>query len=224
VQFTVEALFLLYLLIAVRSKRTKAATPAVDEQLYTILIRHSLHSAMSVIPDSTQDSLEAAVSSLFLVTKDNVALQAPIAHDLLERFNLPQIQSEFAHTSIPNTFKSYIDHLPGEFHISKRGRVPVGASIKAIVSEQSSTFEDEEPIDFGVFSEQVLQDAFTLQDGGFKKKKKKKKKKDNGTPNGADGTKQKKRKRQKDSQENTTPIANGEQKHKKKKKKKGDLV
>jgi len=176
---------------------------------------------MSVIRDSTQDSLEEAVSSLYLVSKDNVAQKAPLAQNLLERFNLPQIQSEFSHTSIPNTFKSYIDHLPGEFHISKRGRVPAGASIKAIVSEQASAFEDEEPIDFGVFSEQILQDAFTLQDGGYKKKKKKKKKKD-GTPNGAEGTKQKKRKRQKDSQENTTPIANGEQKHKKKKKKKGD--
>jgi len=176
---------------------------------------------MSVIRDSTHDSLEEAVGSLYLVTKDNVTLQTPLAQNLLERFNLSQIQSEFSHTSIPNTFKSYIDHLPGEFHISKRGRVPVGASIKAIVSEQSSAFEDDEPIDFSVFSEQVLQDAFTLQDGGFKKKKKKKKNK-NGTPNGADGIMQKKRKRQKDSQENTTPIANGEQKQKKKKKKKGD--
>jgi len=172
---------------------------------------------MSVTHSPPPDS--DTTSSLYLVNKNTVPPQVPLApQNLLERFNLLQIQNEFSHSSLPNTFKSYIDHLPGEFHISKRGRVPAGGSIKQIVAEVP--VEDEEPIHFELFSDKVLRDAFTLQEGGFKKKKKKKKKKTDGQPtNGADGKKQKKRKRNKDSQENAPANGNGEHAKKKKKKK-----
>jgi len=173
---------------------------------------------MSVASNSTQD-IDTVESSLYLVTKNTAPQQTPLApQSLLERFNLVQIQNEFSHSAVPNTFKSYIDHLPGDFHISKRGRVPVGGSIKKIVAE-GPPIEDDEFIHFELFDDQTLRDAFTLQDGGYKKKKKKKKKKVEGQ-NGVDGKKHKKRKRNKDSQENAPVNGNGELTNKKKKKKK----
>jgi len=172
---------------------------------------------MSAASDSTQDIDTLQASSLYLVTKNTAPQQtASPPQNLLERFNLLQVQNEFSHSAVPNTFKSYIDHLPGEFHISKRGRVPVGGSIKKIVAEVP--IEENELINFELFNDQTLRDAFTLQDGGYKKKKKKKKKKADGQ-NGTDGKKHKKRKRNKESQENAPENANGEVPQKKKKRK-----
>jgi len=157
-------------------------------------------------------------SGLYLVTKNNAPPQDQVSpQNLLERFDLMQIQNEFSQSPLPNTFKSYIDHLPGSFHISKRGRVPEGASIKKIITE-GPPLEDDLPIDFEYFSEQTLRDAFTLQEGGFKKKKKKKKKVDPVTGE----VKKHKKKRHRESQEGTDANGNGEPPKKKKKKSKLD--
>jgi len=134
--------------------------------------------------------------------------------NLLDHFNLMSTFEAFSQSS-SKTFKSYIRHLPGDFHISKQGRVDPAGSLKKVM-ENAPPPGDAQPIVFRPISDRQLQAAFTLQDGGYKKKKKKSKRdKENGGSGGSEEKKHKKKKRHRDVNE---PEVEPKKKKKKKEK------
>lgn len=155
-------------------------------------------------------------STLHLIAPNEQPQEAkPTAvSNLLDHFDLMNVYETFSQSSA-KTFKSYIRHLPGDFHVSKQGRVDPAGSLK-IILENAPPPEDAQPISFRPISERQLQAAFTLQDGGYKKKKKKKSKreKENGVNGG--GSEEKKHKKKK----RRSGDGEGETEPKKKKKKK----
>eukprot|EP00026_Physarum_polycephalum_P015232 Phypoly_transcript_15868.p1 GENE.Phypoly_transcript_15868~~Phypoly_transcript_15868.p1 ORF type:complete len:182 (+),score=45.96 Phypoly_transcript_15868:103-648(+) len=136
--------------------------------------------------------------------------------NLLEHFNLMNTFEAFSQSS-SKTFKSYIRHLPGDFHISKQGRVDPAGSLKKVL-ENAPPPGDAQPIVFRPISERQLQAAFTLQDGGYKKKKKKKSKRDK--ENGGSGGSEEKKKKKKRHRDANEPEAEPKKKKKKKDKEK----
>jgi len=137
--------------------------------------------------------------------------------NLLDHFNLMPVYEAFSQSS-SKTFKSYIRHLPGDFHVSKQGRVDPAGSLKKVL-ENAPPPADEQPIVFRPLSERQLQAAFALQDGGYKRKKKKKKDKENGGSGGSEEKKHKKRKRHKDGMETSDEPSKKKKKKKDKDKK-----
>jgi len=135
------------------------------------------------------------MTSLHLITPcndQNQEAKPTAVQNLLDHFNLMHVYDAFSQSS-SKTFKSYIRHLPGDFHVSKQGRVDPAGSLKKVL-EDAPPPSDEHPIIFRPLSERQLQAAFTLQDGGYKKKKKKKKRdKENGGSGGSEEKKHKKK-------------------------------
>lgn len=131
-----------------------------------------------------------------------------------------QAYDSFSQSS-SRTIKSYIRHLPGDFHVSKQGRVDPAGSLKEVL-ENAPPPADAHPIVFRPLSDKQLQAAFTLQDGGYKRKKKKKKLE--GTKekeNGGSGGSEEKKKKKKRNREGVDDF-DAEQKKKKKKNKDKD--
>lgn len=155
-------------------------------------------------------------STLHLISPSNdqqpQEAQPTAVQNLLDHFNLMNVYEAFAQSSA-KTFKSYIRHLPGDFHVSKQGRVDPAGSLKKVL-ENAPPPEDIQPIHFRPIPDRLLQAAFTLQDGGYKKKKRSKKRdKENGTTTTTTPT-----------PTGTTTQNGGSDKHKKKKRhsKEGD--
>jgi len=141
--------------------------------------------------------------------------QPTAVQNLLDHFNLTNVYEAFSQSSA-KTFKSYIRHLPGDFHVSKQGRVDPAGSLKKVL-ENAPPPEDSQPIAFRPISERQLQAAFTLQDGGYKKKKKKHKSKRDKENGGGGSEEKKKKKRHRDG---GTPETEPKKKKKKKDKEK----
>jgi len=156
-------------------------------------------------------------SALHLITPlndQNQEAKPTAVQNLLDHFNLMHVYDAFSQSS-SKTFKSYIRHLPGDFHVSKQGRVDPAGSLKKVL-ENAPPPADVQPIDFRPLSDRQLHAAFTLQDGGYKKKKKKhNKKKENGKENGKDNGKE-------NGKENGAASGGSEEKKHKKKKRHRD--
>jgi len=116
--------------------------------------------------------------SLLLINKPNDTSSDVILQNLLEQYNiLPTFNKLTSESPLPTTFKPYIKHLPGEFHISKKGRVLPHNSLKTVL-ETTVGDEGEEGthnIQFNLLNEEQLS-AFILRDGGYSRKRHKKRK------------------------------------------------
>jgi len=157
------------------------------------------------------------MTSLHLISPPNDQKQEakPTAvNNLLDHFDLMHVYDAFSQSS-SKTFKSYIRHLPGDFHVSKQGRVDPAGSLK-IILENAPPPEYSKPIEFRPISERQLQAAFTLQDGGYKKKKKKHSKSKRDKENGTVGLEEKKHKKKKRNRDVETPETEPKKKKKKK--------
>eukprot|EP01111_Echinosteliopsis_oligospora_P003646 TRINITY_DN15722_c0_g1_i1.p1 TRINITY_DN15722_c0_g1~~TRINITY_DN15722_c0_g1_i1.p1 ORF type:complete len:208 (-),score=82.76 TRINITY_DN15722_c0_g1_i1:226-849(-) len=169
---------------------------------------------------------------LHLVSQNEAPPEQNISavQNLLQHFNLLGSYDANAQ-STSKTFKSYIRHLPGDFHISKQGRVAPAGSLKKVL-ENAPPPEDAQPIHFQPISDRQLQAAFSLQEGGYISKKKKKKRakmsKEGGAGTPSTGSfsseeqKRKKKKRHREGTEGTTEDGHKRKKKKKDKDKKKD--